>query len=340
MEPVGDGAREVVVAVEHVRACEAALLWAADEAVLRGAALHLVHVVDEPATAQDALGAAFGWTSADLLAARDGAGWDVLRRAEDLVRAHLERVRGSRTAGAGPQVRCSVLHGDVRRVLLRLADGAALLVTGGPERPGARAVASRPGATSVDLAGRAACPVAVVRRPPSAARGVVVGVDGSPASVAAVRFAAAEADLRAAATGSAEAVHLLRVWQAPVEGPTADRGRAGAGRLPQQARAAQAAQLRAQAEALARDVQREHPVGVEVRLVEDRFASDVLAEAAAGARLLVVGSRGRGGLLTAVLGSTSHAVLRRTELPVVVVPRAWSPALTGAAPAGGGARTA
>ncbi|WP_432546023.1 universal stress protein [Kineococcus sp. SYSU DK004] len=332
MEPVGDGSRAVVVAVEHVRACGAALLWAADEAVLRGATLHLVHVVDEPATAEDALGAAFGWTSADLLTARDGAGWDALRRAEDLVRAHLDRV-----PGAGPRVRCSVLHGDARRVLLRLADDAALLVTGGPERPGARAVASRPGATSVDLAGRAACPVAVVRRSPSAARGIVVGFDGSPASVAAVRFAAAEADLRAAATGGAETVHLLRVWQAPPDGSPVDRGRAGAGRLPQQTRAAQVAQLRAQAEALARDVQREHPVGVEVRLVEDRFASDVLAEAVTGARLLVVGSRGRGGLLAAVLGSTSHAVLRRTELPVVVVPRTWSPVLTGAAPAGGGA---
>jgi nucleotide-binding universal stress UspA family protein len=41
-------------------------------------------------------------------------------------------------------------------------------------------------------------------------------------------------------------------------------------------------------------------------------------EAAANARLLVIGSRGRGGFSRLLLGSTAHAVLLRVPCPTVV----------------------
>ena len=47
---------------------------------------------------------------------------------------------------------------------------------------------------------------------------------------------------------------------------------------------------------------------------------DALLDAAEGAALLVVGTRGRGTLASAALGSVSHEVARRARCPVVIVP--------------------
>lgn len=49
-------------------------------------------------------------------------------------------------------------------------------------------------------------------------------------------------------------------------------------------------------------------------------AARALLETARGADLLVVGSRGRGGFLGLLLGSTSHQVVTHASCPVVVVP--------------------
>ena len=46
------------------------------------------------------------------------------------------------------------------------------------------------------------------------------------------------------------------------------------------------------------------------------------------ADLIVIGSRGRGAVTTALLGSISHGVLRRAERPVLVVKAAKAPAET------------
>jgi nucleotide-binding universal stress UspA family protein len=53
-------------------------------------------------------------------------------------------------------------------------------------------------------------------------------------------------------------------------------------------------------------------------LLEGNPAWTIL-EAAEDADLVVVGSRGRGGLKTLVLGSVSHVVVTHAEIPVVVV---------------------
>jgi nucleotide-binding universal stress UspA family protein len=58
---------------------------------------------------------------------------------------------------------------------------------------------------------------------------------------------------------------------------------------------------------------------VQRRVVEDRHPAEVLVELSDDADLLVVGSRGRGGFSSLLLGSVSHAVVLHARCPVVVI---------------------
>jgi nucleotide-binding universal stress UspA family protein len=62
-------------------------------------------------------------------------------------------------------------------------------------------------------------------------------------------------------------------------------------------------------------------VTVSVELVHDRPAAGILDVAAArGARMIVVGSRGEGPLVGAILGSVPYRLVHLAKIPVVVVP--------------------
>ncbi len=133
---------------------------------------------------------------------------------------------------------------------------------------------------------------------------IVVGVDGSPASQAALDWAAD----RAATTGST--VVVVTTWEWPRGfGQTlivpADYDPSG-----------DAATLAADAVDRARS---RHPgVGFVPMVVEGR-AADVLVEASRGADLLAVGSRGRGEVAGLVLGSVSEHCATHAHSPVLVV---------------------
>jgi nucleotide-binding universal stress UspA family protein len=138
---------------------------------------------------------------------------------------------------------------------------------------------------------------------------VVVGVDGSPGSSAALRFGAEEARLRGAT------LRVLRVWQlppgayAPVPYPVDFYAE-----IAPKTKEALNAQV---AEVLGEDPQ----IPIEQKVEEGPPAKVLIAEAS-DALLLVVGSRGHGGFAELLLGSTSAQVVHHAPCPVVVVPGA------------------
>ena len=142
---------------------------------------------------------------------------------------------------------------------------------------------------------------------------IVVGVDGSDASSAALRWAADEARLRSA---SLVAVYA---WSFVPPQPIGDPGMLAipAGDLPGQldaeSEAAKIALDDAVAGALGAD-----PVDVDRRLVEGDAGEALVAESKE-AELVVVGSHGRSGFKAALLGSVSRHVVDHAACPVVVV---------------------
>jgi nucleotide-binding universal stress UspA family protein len=143
---------------------------------------------------------------------------------------------------------------------------------------------------------------------------IVVGVDGSPASLAALRWAAEEAGLRKARL---VAVH---VWEFVPPAALAEPGLipiAGVdvvGTLDAERDAAEAELDDALGDAFSG----EPPVEIEKKLVEDAPAEGLERESK-DADLLVVGSSGRSGLKAALLGSVSRHVVDHAPCPVVVV---------------------
>lgn len=134
---------------------------------------------------------------------------------------------------------------------------------------------------------------------------IVVGVDDSSHGRAALAWAYAQAKLRGA---NLEIVHA---WDYPYQGPRTSVT------VPKDLMQLDAAE---ELEAVVRDLVVDESDGVAVHagLVEGG-AAEVLINASNDAELVVVGSRGRGGLASKLLGSTSHAVVQYANCPVVVI---------------------
>lgn len=140
-------------------------------------------------------------------------------------------------------------------------------------------------------------------------RTIVVGIDGSTNSVAALRWAISEAALRG------DTVRALHCWTYPV-GYGVDM--AG---IPSMApdRLEQSAQ-----EVLADVIDRATvgmvPVPTVERVVRHGAAANELVSESKDADLVVVGSRGHGGFVGLLLGSVATQIVHHGHCPVVVVP--------------------
>jgi nucleotide-binding universal stress UspA family protein len=160
---------------------------------------------------------------------------------------------------------------------------------------------------------------------------VVVGVDGSAGARAALRWAIAESRLRQAP------VRAVHAWTpAYFSGGYAAMGggygfvAAGTGDYASELYEAAQETLE---RAIAETADEAEGVAIEREVVEG-VAAQVLLEAAGAGDLLVVGSRGHGGLAGLLLGSVSQQCAHHARCPVVIVhPPMPSPGGAGSADA-------
>lgn len=283
--------RTVVVGIDGSQSALGAARWAADAASRRRSSLRLVYAfgwIDEPMIGHPELGNRRRGIMLEH-ARRD------LATAEGAVAAHAP----------GVAVGSELVVGYPISVLAAESSRAELLVIG--DRGLGRVGGLLLGSVAVAMASHGACPVVVVREagqevPASAP--VVVGVDGSPASEAALEFAYEEAARRGAPL---VAVHTWTDLVAdPVIAPLLDW------------EAIEVDEQLLLAERLAGWAEKYPDVPVRRVVTRDRPAHALLKEAV-GAQLVVVGSRGRGGFAGLLLGSVSHALLHRSPCPVAVV---------------------
>jgi nucleotide-binding universal stress UspA family protein len=202
---------------------------------------------------------------------------------QEAERIVAEAVERARRAAPDVAVTGRVETGAAAPVLIRSSLDAALVVVGDRGLGGFSGLLV--GSVAVALVEHGRCPVLVVRGRPAPEGPVVVGVDGSEAAAAATDLALAFA----AAHGAA-----LRVVTVSPSGDGETDG--------------------------ALQHLDTHGVAVE-RVVQDGDARRALIAASHEARLVVVGSRGRGGFAGLLLGSVSQAVLHHAACPVAVVPR-------------------
>lgn len=276
----------IVVGVDGSPGAEHALRWALQLAERAGGSVKAVMSWEYPALA--------------MLPAPLGMPLPPPERMDEATTAALaDALEPVRSATSVP-IEQAVGRGGGAQVLLAEAKGADLLVVG--TRGRGRLASVLLGSVSRRVAAEAACPVIVV--PEDAAldrRGpVVVGVDGSDASLAALRWAARMTD------GPLHAVHVFEYPFGPeyaVEGfewgDPEDLGR----------------------QLLQRSVAEAIGDRSDVTLTATRGdAREVLVELGRDASMVVVGARGASGVGGALLGSVTTGVATASPVPVVVVP--------------------
>ncbi|MEB3369725.1 universal stress protein [Saccharopolyspora mangrovi] len=286
---MSDLSNAIVVGIDGSGPALSAVTWAAKVAAARGLSLHLVSST-EP-----------------YFRAFYGASMPVPPEAfseiDELARTRLREANGRATAAA-PTLTATTEYVQEQPIslLLRLSQSARLLALGASGRGGFSGMLL--GSTAASATAHAACPVAVVRAPSAPDGPVVAGVDGSETSVDALSAAFVEASWRRV---KLVAVHASRDAELSIR-------EVGLGRPapdPQEPE-------RVLAESLA-GMQEKHPDVQVERTTINNHPRDALLDWSTRAQLVVVGSRGRGGFLGMLLGSTSQALLQHAESPVLIV---------------------
>lgn len=292
MAPTNPWDARIVVGVDGSDAAKRAAIWAAHEAQARKVGLALVYAILPPVNASS-----FGPGIPVSL--------DVLDEIREAAQKELDQLASTLPT---TDIHTCVEVGSPSGVLLSASESAEMVVMGSRGLGGFRGLLV--GSVSTQVAAHADCPVVVVRDD-IAGHGpkVVVGIDGSASAEDAVGFAFDMASrhgwtLLALHAWDVPSYDLLVVPNAPIPVPLTDVADD---------------EVRLASEVLA-GFQADYPdVPVEQRLVRSSAASAIL-EAAGEAAMIVVGTRGHGQVMGALLGSVSNAVLHKAKIPVAVVP--------------------
>ncbi|HEY9310773.1 universal stress protein [Williamsia sp.] len=283
--------RPIVVGVDNSDHARQAALWAADAAARDNLDLVVIGAYNTQAPA---------YGLAALAYVPDMTG-ELQLAAAKAVREAVTRIHDTHP---GVSVSSRIVHGNPASTLIAESRDAALLVVGTRGLGSVRGMIA--GSVSSAVAAHASCPVAVISNP-SPTGPVVVGIDGSSVSDAALAAAFHHAHLRQTQLSvvhtwtdlTSEAVHDLNI---PAEqlSSTADRAH------------------EVVAEHLAQYAISYPQVKIEQTIIPGSPAPELL-RAATHAQLLVAGSRGRGGFTGLLLGSVSQTILHHAPCPVLIV---------------------
>ncbi|MFE0512998.1 universal stress protein [Streptomyces sp. NPDC058964] len=268
-----------------------ALDWAVDEAGRLGAPLRVVY--------------ASLWERYELALPATVQG----RPSEQVLAEHVVASAAERAERRNPDVKVTtdILLEEPAAALVREGDGASALVTGSRGR--GRLKGTLLGSVGLAVAGRARCPVIVVRGDAAGTAGrherILLGVGDSDTSPGAVRFAFREAELRGCV------LDVIRAWRSPA---CRSRHREDAANSPE-------AEASALLDTLLEGVVAEHPQVRVHRTTLEGPAGKILVNRSAAADLVVVGARRRTSPVGFQLGPVSHALLHHALCPVAVVPQ-------------------
>lgn len=290
----------IVVGVDRSDAASKAVRWAAREAALRARPLHLVAAMPGTET-----------TFRKAIALQAPEFPDQRYEGEErLSKAHAEALNS--VGSTGLTIVKHLRFGKVLELLLDESRDAAMLVVGSHGLD--QLASSVLGSTSAAVALHAPCPVAIVRHSPGANRSpldgpVVVGVDGTENSEPAIAEAFEAASLHEVDLVAVHAwrdSHLTTAFTSDTDGVALDWD------------VIATAEHAVLAERLAGWKEKYPDVAVRRVVVRDRPARQLTAESAS-AQLVVVGRRGRGGISSILLGSTSRHLMHTASCPLLIV---------------------
>ncbi|CAN3127412.1 universal stress protein [Mycobacterium sp. smrl_JER01] len=282
----------ILVGVDGSPESHAAVRWAAAEAVLRQSPVTLLHVVSPIVVTwpiEAVVASFYEW--------QEDNARRVIKQAEETLAATL-------AGSAPPPVNVDVRHDGVVPEFTDASDHAELLVIGSRGLgPVGGAVL---GSVSRALLHHARCPVVITKEGGVSRTDeklpILLGVDGSPASEQATAFAFDEASRRGVDLVALHAWSDVAVF--PILGMDWHQYEQQGHEI--------------LAERLAGWQERYPDVAIRRRIVCDRPARWLIDESKQ-AQLVVVGSRGRGGITSMLLGSVSTSVAESALAPVAVV---------------------
>lgn len=284
------GPSGILVGVDGSPDSEAAIRWATHEAVLRDQPIRLLHAIAPVVVTWPV-----AYLEASYIDSMESNGRDIIAQAQKTVQA----AAGDKL----PAIETEIVNAAAPSALVTASRDAYMTVSGCR----GLGVLGRAflGSVSSGLLHHGRGPIVIVRTDNApaveATAPVLVGVDGSPASEEATALAFDEASRRGVPL---VALHAWSDASFPSIGSDWERYEEGGHRI--------------LAERLAGWQERYPDVQVQRRIVSDDPATR-LVEASKDAQLVVVGSRGRGGFSSLVLGSVASKVAQAATSPVIVV---------------------